>query len=96
MKGGLVSMLYGAAAARELGLLRDGRLVCHFVCNEEIGSAAGSAYLRDADLIDPNALAMVTAEPTGGVVWHASRGAITMRVDVRGREAHGWVLPRPR
>ena len=31
---------------------------------------------------------MVTAEPTGGVVWHASRGAITLRVDVRGREAH--------
>src|SRR5438093_10388488 len=30
----------------------------------------------------------LTAEPMGGAVWHASRGAITMRVDVRGREAH--------
>jgi acetylornithine deacetylase/succinyl-diaminopimelate desuccinylase-like protein len=88
MKGGLVSMLYGAAAANEFGLLADGRIVFHFVCDEETGSAAGSGHLREAGLIDPDALAMVTAEPTGGVVWHANRGAITLRVDVRGREAH--------
>src|SRR5919201_2844042 len=88
MKGGLVSMLYGAAAARELGLLGEARVVFHFVCDEETGSVAGSGHLRDAGLIDPGALAMVTAEPTGGVVWHASRGAITLRVGVRGREAH--------
>ena len=31
---------------------------------------------------------MLTAEPTGGVVWHASRGAITLRVTIEGREAH--------
>lgn len=88
MKGGLVSMLYGAAAAHELGMLDDRRVVFHFVCDEETGSAVGSGHLRDAGLIDPTALAMVTAEPTGGVVWHASRGAITLRVEVRGREAH--------
>jgi succinyl-diaminopimelate desuccinylase len=88
MKGGLVSMLYGAAAARELGLLANGRIVLHCVCDEETGSAAGSGYLREAGLIDRDALAMVTAEPTGGVVWHANRGAITLRVEVRGREAH--------
>jgi succinyl-diaminopimelate desuccinylase len=88
MKGGLVSMLYGALAARELDLLGDGRIVLHFVCDEETGSQAGSGFLRDAGLIDADAVAMLTAEPTGGAVWHASRGAITMRVDVRGREAH--------
>jgi acetylornithine deacetylase/succinyl-diaminopimelate desuccinylase-like protein len=88
MKGGLVSMLYGAAAAKELGLLSDGRIVFHFVCDEETGSPAGSQHLRDAGLIDPKALAMLTAEPTGGVVWHANRGAITLRVTVRGQEAH--------
>lgn len=88
MKGGLVSMLYGAAAASELGLLGDGRIVLHFVCDEETGSAAGSQHLRDAGLIDSHAVAMLTAEPTGGVVWHANRGAITMRVDIQGREAH--------
>ena len=74
MKGGLVSMLYGAAAARELGLLGDRRIVFHFVCDEETGSTAGSGYLRAAELIDPAALAMLTAEPNGGVIWHAWRG----------------------
>jgi acetylornithine deacetylase/succinyl-diaminopimelate desuccinylase-like protein len=81
-------MLYGAAAAKELGLLGDRRIVFHFVCDEETGSAAGSGHLREAGIIEPDALAMVTAEPTGGVVWHASRGAITLRVEVRGKEAH--------
>ena len=88
MKGGLVSMIYGAAAARELGLLAAGRVVIHCVCDEETGSAVGSGHLREAGLIDPGALAMVTPEPTGGMVWHAARGAITLRVSVRGREAH--------
>jgi len=88
MKGGLVSMLYGAAAAKEFGLLGNGRIVFHFVCDEETGSAAGSGYLREEGLINSKALAMVTAEPTGGVVWHANRGAITLRVDLHGRPAH--------
>jgi succinyl-diaminopimelate desuccinylase len=88
MKGGLVSMLYGAAAAREVGLLGDARVVFHFVCDEETGSAAGSGHLRAAGLIDARAAAMLTAEPTGGVVWHANRGALTLRVTVAGKEAH--------
>lgn len=88
MKGGLVSMLYGAAAARELGLLDGRRIVLHCVCDEETGSTAGSGHLREAGLIDPGALAMLTAEPTGGAIWHASRGAITLRVRTLGREAH--------
>jgi succinyl-diaminopimelate desuccinylase len=92
MKGGLVSMIYGALAARELGLLEDRRVVLHFVCDEETGSAAGAGHLREAGMIDPEALAMLTAEPTGGVIWHSCRGAITLRVETRGREAHvGYV-----
>ena len=42
MKGGLVSMAYGAAAAAALGLLGDRRIVFHAVCDEETGSADGS------------------------------------------------------
>jgi len=92
MKGGLVSMLYGAAAARELGLLDGRRIVFHLVCDEETGSTAGSGHLRAAGLIDAAAAAMLTAEPTGGVIWHAARGAITLRVRTAGREAHvGYV-----
>ena len=88
MKGGLVSMLYGAAAARELGLLDGRRIALHFVSDEETGSTAGSGHLREAGLIDPGAVAMLTAEPTGGVIWNAARGAITLRVRTSGREAH--------
>ena len=85
-------MLYGTLAARELALLEDRRIVLHFVCDEETGSVAGSGYLRQAKLIDPEAVAMLTAEPTGGVIWHACRGAITLRVQTAGREAHvGYV-----
>ena len=88
MKGGLVAMLFGGAAARDLGLLEERRIVLHCVCDEETGSTAGSGHLRAAGLIDPDALAMLTAEPTGGVIWHACRGAITLRVRVAGKEAH--------
>ncbi len=88
MKGGIVSMLYGAAAATELGLLGDGRIVIHLVCDEETGSAVGSGYLRDHDLIDPAALAMMTAEQSGEVIWNAAKGALSLRVDVHGRPVH--------
>ncbi|GAA4030444.1 M20 family metallopeptidase [Allokutzneria multivorans] len=88
MKGGVVSMLYGAAAARELGLLGDGRIVLNLVCDEETGSVTGAGHLRDAGLIDPRALAMVTAEPSGGTIWNSARSALSLRVDVRGVEAH--------
>ncbi|WP_440106453.1 M20/M25/M40 family metallo-hydrolase [Streptosporangium sp. H16] len=88
MKGGIVSMLYGAAAARDLGLLGDGRVVVHLVCDEETGSVVGAGHLRAAELIEPAALAMVTAEPSGGAIWNAARGAVSVRVDIRGREAH--------
>lgn len=88
MKGGIVSMLYGAAAANELGLLGDGRVVVHLVCDEETGSTVGSGYLREHGLIDPAALAMMTAEQSGEVIWHAAKGALSLRVDVHGRPAH--------
>ena len=88
MKGGIVSMLYGAAAAKALGLLGDGRIVINLVCDEETGSALGSGYLREHNLIDPAALAMLTAEQSGEVIWNAAKGALSMRVDIHGRPVH--------
>jgi acetylornithine deacetylase/succinyl-diaminopimelate desuccinylase-like protein len=88
MKGGIVSMLYGAVAARELGLLDEGRIGIHLVCDEETGSSVGSGQLRERNLIDPNALAMLTAEQSGEVIWNAAKGALSLRVDVHGRPAH--------
>ncbi|MEU8225055.1 M20/M25/M40 family metallo-hydrolase [Kribbella sp. NPDC048915] len=88
MKGGIVSMVYGAAAAQELGLIGDGRVVIHLVPDEETGSVVGAGHLRAHDLIDPSALAMVTAEPSGSAIWNAARGAISLKVSFAGREAH--------
>ncbi|HUQ56324.1 M20 family metallopeptidase [Lentzea sp.] len=88
MKGGIVSMLYGAAAAKELGLLTNGRVVVHLVPDEETGSVVGAGHLRDHHLIDPSAVAVVTGEPSGTSIWNAARGAISLRVGFEGREAH--------
>lgn len=88
MKGGIVSMLYGAAAARDLGLLERGRIVIHLVCDEETGSSVGAGQLVERELIDPNAVAMLTAEQSGEVIWNAAKGALSLRVDVHGRSAH--------
>jgi acetylornithine deacetylase/succinyl-diaminopimelate desuccinylase-like protein len=88
MKGGIVSMVYGAAAARDLGLLGDGRIVIHLVPDEETGSVVGAGHLREHGLIDPSAVAMVTGEPSGSSIWNAARGAVSLRVGFEGREAH--------
>lgn len=88
MKGGIVSMLYGAAAARASGLPDDGRIVIHMVCDEETGSSVGSGYLRRHGLIDPGALAMLTAEQSGEVIWNAAKGALSLRITVHGTSAH--------
>ncbi len=59
------------------------------VPDEETGGALGSRALSDQGLlVGDDAVAMLTAEPTGGIVWHACRGAITCRVTVRGRQSH--------
>ncbi|MFI7329767.1 M20/M25/M40 family metallo-hydrolase [Streptomyces rubiginosohelvolus] len=88
MKGGIVSMVYGAAAAKDLGLIGDGRIVIHLVPDEETGSVVGAGHLRDHNLIDPSAVAMVTGEPSGSNIWNAARGAISLKVSFEGREAH--------
>ncbi|MFJ6983815.1 MULTISPECIES: M20/M25/M40 family metallo-hydrolase [unclassified Streptomyces] len=88
MKGGIVSMLYGAAAAKDLGLLGEGRIVIHLVPDEETGSVVGAGHLLGNDMIDPSAVAMVTGEPSGSNIWNAARGAVSLKVSFTGREAH--------
>jgi succinyl-diaminopimelate desuccinylase len=39
-------------------------------------------------LLGRGGIGMLTAEPTSGVVWNANRGAISLRVEVRGKAAH--------
>ncbi|MGH9322970.1 MAG: M20 family metallopeptidase [Vicinamibacteria bacterium] len=89
MKGGLVSMIYAMKALAEGELRPRGRIALRIVPDEETGGALGSGALCDRGLLFGNdARAMLTAEPTGGVVWNASRGALTYRIRVKGRSSH--------
>lgn len=89
MKGGLVAMIYAMYALKESGHRLKGRIALRVVPDEETGGALGSQVLAaNGVLFDTDTVAMLTAEPTGGVVWHAARGAITCRITVKGRPAH--------
>jgi succinyl-diaminopimelate desuccinylase len=88
MKGGLVAMLYATRVLKELRIPLAGRIELAFVPDEETGGHRGTAALFESGALAPGAIGMLTAEPTGGAIWNASRGAITLRVTVKGKSAH--------
>jgi acetylornithine deacetylase/succinyl-diaminopimelate desuccinylase family protein len=88
MKSGLAAMIHAAAAARDEGLLRDGRIGIVLVPDEETAGPRGSRDLAVRGLLGEEAVGMLTPEPTGGIVWNANRGAITLRSTLRGKSAH--------
>lgn len=88
MKSGLAAMIHAAAAARDEGLLKNGRIGIVLVPDEETAGPLGSRDLKARGLLGRNAVGMLTPEPTGGVVWNANRGAITLRATMRGKPAH--------
>jgi acetylornithine deacetylase/succinyl-diaminopimelate desuccinylase-like protein len=88
MKSGLAAMIHAAAAARDEGLLKNGRIGIVLVPDEETAGPAGSRDLQARGLLGKDAVGMLTPEPTGGVVWNANRGAITLRATMRGKPAH--------
>ena len=88
MKGGIVAMLYAILAIRECSAQLTGRIGLMLVPDEETGGSRGSAWLVREGLLGQNGIAMLLAEPTSGVVWNANRGAISLRIQVRGKSAH--------
>ena len=88
MKSGLAAMIHAAAAARDEGLLSFGRIGIVLVPDEETAGPRGSRDLEARGLLGKNATGMLTPEPTGGVVWNANRGAISLRATMRGKAAH--------
>jgi succinyl-diaminopimelate desuccinylase len=88
MKSGLAAMLYAAAAAREEGLLKSGRIGIVLVPDEETAGPRGSRDLDSRGLLGKDAIGMLTPEPTGGVIWNANRGAISLRAIMHGMPAH--------
>ena len=88
MKGGVVTMLFVLRLLLEFGARWTGKVTFTLVPDEETGGQLGTGYLFDSGLIPPVSLGMLMPEPTSGVVWNASRGAISLRVTVRGLPAH--------
>jgi succinyl-diaminopimelate desuccinylase len=88
MKGGIVAMLYAILALRECGGELGGRIELTLVPNEETGGEGGSAWLASQGRLGCGGIGTLLAEPTSGVVWNANRGAISLRVRVRGKSAH--------
>jgi succinyl-diaminopimelate desuccinylase len=88
MKSGLAAMIYAAKAVRDSGMEMDGRIGLVFVPDEETAGPRGSRVLDEKGVLGRNGIGMLTPEPTGGVVWNANRGAITLKITVRGRAAH--------
>lgn len=88
MKGGVVAMLYAIRALKKFDVDLRGRIRLVLVPNEETGGTDGTAWLAEQGLLERNAVGMLLAEPTSGVVWSANRGAISLRVRVFGKPAH--------
>jgi succinyl-diaminopimelate desuccinylase len=88
MKSGLAAMIHAAAAARDEGLLPTGRIGIVLVPDEETAGPRGSRDLDARGLLGRDAVGMLTPEPTGGVIWNANRGAISLRATMRGKAAH--------
>jgi len=88
MKAGLAAMIYATYLLKQLELPLKGRVGLSIVADEETGGQGGSRFLDLIGLLGRDAIAMLTPEPTSGVIWNANRGAITLRITVRGKPAH--------
>jgi succinyl-diaminopimelate desuccinylase len=88
MKSGLASMIFAVQALRRARAPLNGRIELVIVPDEETGGERGSEWLSRAADFGQGGIGMMTAEPTSGVVWNANRGAISLRVTVKGKPAH--------
>ncbi|MEU9830204.1 ArgE/DapE family deacylase [Streptosporangium sp. NPDC048047] len=85
MKAGLAANLAVAAAVHRSGVRLARPLAVHCVVSEEDGGLGAFATLARGHRGE----AAVITEPTGGAVVTATAGALTFRVEVAGRAAHG-------
>ena len=85
MKAGLAVNLAVARALHRSGVRTERRLALHSVISEEDGGLGALATVRRGHTGD---VAVIT-EPTSGRVVTANAGALTFRLEVTGRAAHG-------
>lgn len=85
MKAGVAATLAVARALHRSGVHTERRLALHSVVSEEDGGLGAFATLRRGH----GGEVAVIPEPTSGRVITANAGALTFRIEVPGRAAHG-------
>ena len=85
MKAGVAANLAVAHTLRAANVLLERPLAVHCVIGEEDGGLGAFATLRRGHRGD----AAVITEPTSGRIVTATAGALTFRLEVAGRSAHG-------
>ncbi|HEX4811836.1 MAG TPA: ArgE/DapE family deacylase [Nonomuraea sp.] len=85
MKAGLAANLAVARAFARAGVRQSRPLALHCVIGEEDGGLGAFATLARGHTAE----AAVITEPTSGAVITANAGALTFRLEVAGRAAHG-------
>lgn len=89
MKGGIAAMIYAVRIMQRYELDLRGTVRIVIVPDEETGGRLGTQYLFEkGHLKRASGLAMFTAEPTSGAIWNASRGALSLRVRIKGKPVH--------
>lgn len=85
MKGGLAAAIHAADAIRRAGIDLAGTLAIASVVGEEDGGCGTLALLEHGVTAD----ACLIPEPTQLTIAPASAGALSWRIRIRGRSAHG-------
>jgi acetylornithine deacetylase len=90
MKAGAAANIAVARTLRDVGIRLERPLAVHCVIGEEDGGLGGFATLRRGHIGE----AAVITEPTSGQIITATAGALTFRIEVAGRSAHGSMRAR--
>jgi len=88
MKAGIAACLAAVSALQRAGVRPQGKLLMHFVADEEALGTHGSKYLVANGYCEGVTEALV-GEPTAMHLVPAERGAVWLRIITRGRSAHG-------
>ncbi len=89
-KGGILTAIHSVKAMQEAGMLPNKEIVFIFNCDEEIGSPTGHQVF---DMEIPGTEMAFVFEPSrleNGVLT-ARKGACTITIDVKGKEAHSGI-----
>ncbi len=88
MKAGIAACIAAVSALQRANFEPDGRIVMHFVADEEALGTHGTRYLVEHGYCDAATEALV-GEPTAMHLVTAERGAVWLRVSTDGVSAHG-------